>query len=78
MAQFRDTTGRPGPSTWIAGHYPEGAADFPVMNVLRMVMGRDITIWIPPTSTPGANTVQVGGAGTAWRQPSATNQPGPH
>jgi hypothetical protein len=58
MAQFRDTTGRPGPSTWIAGHYPEGAADFPVMNVLRMVMGRDITIWIPPTSTPGANTVR--------------------
>jgi hypothetical protein len=28
MAQFRDTTGRPGPSTWIAGHYPERAADF--------------------------------------------------
>jgi eukaryotic-like serine/threonine-protein kinase len=33
MAQFRDTTGRPGPSTWIAGHYPEGAADFPVSGV---------------------------------------------
>ena len=30
MAQFRDTTGRPGPSTWVAGHYPEGSADFPV------------------------------------------------
>src|ERR1700750_2763352 len=33
MAQLRDTTGRPGPSTWVAGHYPEGAADFPVSGV---------------------------------------------
>ena len=33
MAQFRDTTGRPGPSTWAAGHYPEGMADFPVSGV---------------------------------------------
>jgi serine/threonine protein kinase/dienelactone hydrolase len=33
MMQFRDTTGRPGPSTWIAGHYPEGKADFPVTGV---------------------------------------------
>lgn len=33
MALFRDTTGRPGPSTWIAGHYPQGHADFPVAGV---------------------------------------------
>jgi formylglycine-generating enzyme required for sulfatase activity/dienelactone hydrolase len=33
MTLFRDTTGRPGPSTWIAGHYPEGKADFPVTGV---------------------------------------------
>lgn len=33
MALFRDTTGRPGPSTWIAGHYPPGQADFPVTGV---------------------------------------------
>jgi eukaryotic-like serine/threonine-protein kinase len=33
MAEFRDTTGRPGPSTWVAGHYPEGQADFPVSGV---------------------------------------------
>jgi eukaryotic-like serine/threonine-protein kinase len=33
MAQFRDSTGRPGPSTWVAGHYPEGQADFPVSGV---------------------------------------------
>ena len=33
MAQFRDTTGRPAPSTWVAGHYPEGTADFPVSGV---------------------------------------------
>ncbi|MGH9604316.1 MAG: bifunctional serine/threonine-protein kinase/formylglycine-generating enzyme family protein [Terracidiphilus sp.] len=33
MAQFRDTTGRPGPSTWVAGHYAQGQADFPVSGV---------------------------------------------
>jgi eukaryotic-like serine/threonine-protein kinase len=33
MAQFRDTTGRAGPSTWVAGHYPQGQADFPVAGV---------------------------------------------
>jgi eukaryotic-like serine/threonine-protein kinase len=33
MKQFRDTTGRPGPSTWVAGHYPDGKADFPVTGV---------------------------------------------
>jgi serine/threonine protein kinase/formylglycine-generating enzyme required for sulfatase activity len=33
MAQFRDTTDRPGPSTWVAGHYPQGQADFPVSGV---------------------------------------------
>jgi dienelactone hydrolase/predicted Ser/Thr protein kinase len=30
MAAFRDATGRPGPSTWEAGSYPDGKADFPV------------------------------------------------
>jgi formylglycine-generating enzyme required for sulfatase activity len=33
MTQFRDTSGRPGPSTWAGGHYPEGKADFPVGGV---------------------------------------------
>lgn len=33
IARFRDSTGRPGPSTWAAGHYPEGQADFPVSGV---------------------------------------------
>ncbi len=33
MARLRDTTGRPGPATWIAGHYPEGQADYPVTGV---------------------------------------------
>jgi eukaryotic-like serine/threonine-protein kinase len=33
IAQFRDTTGRPGPSTWVAGHFPQGQADFPVSGV---------------------------------------------
>ncbi len=33
MLQFRDATGRPGPSTWVAGHYPTGQADFPVAGI---------------------------------------------
>jgi len=33
LALFRDTTDRPGPATWIAGHYPNGKADFPVTGV---------------------------------------------
>jgi eukaryotic-like serine/threonine-protein kinase len=31
--EFRDTSGRPGPSTWAGGHYAEGKADFPVGGV---------------------------------------------
>lgn len=33
MALFVDRTGRPGPSTWEAGDYPDGQADFPVGGV---------------------------------------------
>lgn len=33
LALFRDATGRPGPSTWSGGHYPEGKADYPVTGV---------------------------------------------
>ncbi len=33
MELFRDSTGRPGPSTWTGGHYPEGKAAFPVAGV---------------------------------------------
>jgi len=33
MALFRDSTGRPGPSTWAAGHYPVGQGDYPVSGV---------------------------------------------
>jgi dienelactone hydrolase len=33
MDLFRDATGRPGPSTWKGGHYPEGQADHPVGGV---------------------------------------------
>jgi eukaryotic-like serine/threonine-protein kinase len=33
MAVFRDTTGRPGPSTWELGTYPEGQEDMPVGGV---------------------------------------------
>jgi serine/threonine protein kinase/dienelactone hydrolase len=32
-SQFRDATGRTGPSTWAGGHYPEGQADYPVSGV---------------------------------------------
>jgi predicted esterase len=30
MTAFTDTTGRPGPSSWIGGAYPEGQEDYPV------------------------------------------------
>ena len=33
MARFRDRTGRPGPSTWELGTFPQGQADFPVSGV---------------------------------------------
>lgn len=33
MHLFRDTTGRPGPSTWAGGHYPQGKENFPVSGV---------------------------------------------
>jgi dienelactone hydrolase len=33
MASFRDATGRPGPSAWQLGNYPEGKAGFPVGGV---------------------------------------------
>jgi dienelactone hydrolase len=33
MAQFTDKTGRPGPSTWEAGDYPDGQDDYPVTGV---------------------------------------------
>ena len=33
MAEFLDTTGRPGPSTWELGAYPEGRDNFPVNGV---------------------------------------------
>jgi eukaryotic-like serine/threonine-protein kinase len=33
MALFRDATGRPGPSTWEVGTYPEGKEDHPVAGV---------------------------------------------
>ena len=33
VAKFADKTGRPGPSTWEAGAYPAGQADFPVGGV---------------------------------------------
>jgi class 3 adenylate cyclase/cephalosporin-C deacetylase-like acetyl esterase len=33
MAEFRDTTGQPGPSTWKNGTYREGQADYPVSGV---------------------------------------------
>lgn len=33
MAEFRDATGRPGPSTWELGMYPDGQDDYPVHGV---------------------------------------------
>jgi len=33
MAEFVDTTGRPGPSTWTGGDYPDGKDDYPVSGI---------------------------------------------
>lgn len=33
MTRLRDSSGRPGPATWVAGRYPEGKADHPVSGV---------------------------------------------
>ncbi len=33
MARFRDKTGRPGPSTWEGGTYPQGQDEYPVSGV---------------------------------------------
>ena len=33
MKEFRDSTNRPGPAGWAAGHFPEGKADIPVSGV---------------------------------------------
>ena len=33
MALFRDSTGRHGPSTWHAGHFPDGQGNYPVSGV---------------------------------------------
>jgi formylglycine-generating enzyme required for sulfatase activity len=33
MSLFKDSAGRPGPSTWQAGDYPEGQDDYPVAGV---------------------------------------------
>jgi dienelactone hydrolase len=33
MAEFRDATGRPGPSTWELGTFPEGQDDYPVRGI---------------------------------------------
>jgi dienelactone hydrolase len=33
MLRFRDATGRPAPSTWSGGHYPEGQADYPAAGI---------------------------------------------
>jgi eukaryotic-like serine/threonine-protein kinase len=33
LNEFRDSTGRPGPSTWEGGRFPEGQADYPVAGV---------------------------------------------
>jgi formylglycine-generating enzyme required for sulfatase activity/dienelactone hydrolase len=33
MKEFADSTGRPGPSTWALGDYPEGQDDYPVSGI---------------------------------------------
>jgi eukaryotic-like serine/threonine-protein kinase len=88
MAEFRDQSGRPGPSTWEAGTYPQGQDDYPVSGVswyeaaaYARFRGRSLPTvyhWLGGTATGQAAYVlplsNVGG-GSLMR--AGSFQPGP-
>ena len=80
MASMVDQTGRPGPSTWVGGTYPEGKAEHPVTGVswyeaaaYAKYRGRDLPTvyhWYASANPAGAGEAIVpfsnfGGEGTA-------------
>lgn len=57
MAFFVDGTGRPGPSTWEIGHFPDGTADHPVSGVsgagaIRRSRSVKRSLCLPSTALP--------------------------
>jgi tRNA A-37 threonylcarbamoyl transferase component Bud32/cephalosporin-C deacetylase-like acetyl esterase len=88
MAVFRDQTGRPGPSTWNGGTYPEGQADFPVSGVswyeaaayAKFVGRRLPTVyhWATAARTWMASSiVPISNLGTDGLAPAGGRPPGP-
>jgi eukaryotic-like serine/threonine-protein kinase len=56
MTGFRDTTGRPGPSTWELGSYPDGQDDCPVAGVgRRRFIRKSWTGWTATSGECGSN-----------------------
>jgi serine/threonine protein kinase len=45
MAEFRDPTGRAGPSTWVGGHYVAGTADYPVSGISWFEASAYAALW---------------------------------
>ena len=63
VGEFEDQTGRPGPSTWHLGTYPEGQADYPVGGV-SWYDGGGLRPLRRATSSPG--TSSSGKRSTGW------------
>jgi hypothetical protein len=56
MSRFRDKAGRPGPTTWELGNYPEGQGDYPVTGV-SWYQAKQV-LRAPPTLFPLAKKQQ--------------------
>ena len=81
MAEFRDSTGRPGPATWELGTYPEGRTDYPVGGVswyeaaaYAEFAGKSLPTvyhWYLGAGDPGWSALAVSVSNFAGRGPAA-------
>lgn len=65
MALFRDATGRPGPSTWQAGHYPDGQDNYPVSGI-SWYEASAYAAWSGKSLPAIAQWYQAAPPGAAW------------